>query len=330
MSWNTANVAQQCLKDSGSRSPVPPNDVYHELVSSTPEIEVQAVPSDLEVEADPQSSRFSVRGNAIGGRGNLRSDIAPGPNLQTGSGLPRTGSNASEPLRTHLRRPAASTIACAQKRIMVLPVISKIAATIGTQCYMFKFNFDVEDDSAQAVIPDAFTELSLANTVRIITAHLPLTFMPGGELSPPRRDLFDVRFQLISQNADDPDASEQPSIFNARSALQFFDALSDLVPLVYEGSFVHGKRVLEIGCGTSIPSFYILHRIFSSLPSQNQTHIHLQDLANKKRMVITRLAHSDTKTGVFFLFNAGRLAFVLPFHGGRVRLRIWGFGLVEG
>jgi protein-histidine N-methyltransferase len=121
---------------------------------------------------------------------------------------------------------------------------------------------------------------------------------------------------LISQNADDPDASEQPSI-HARSALHFLDAPSDLVPLVYEGGLktwecsldlasyldsissqfdVSGKRVLEvcihffalmvaysssiasqIGCGTSIPSLYILHRIFSSPPSQNQTHIHLQD-----------------------------------------------------
>lgn len=33
----------------------------------------------------------------------------------------------------------------------------------------------------------------------------------------------------------------------------------------------------QIGCGTSIPSLYILHRIFSAPPSQNQTHIHLQD-----------------------------------------------------
>lgn len=70
------------------------------------------------------------------------------------------------------------------------------------------------------------------------------------------------------------------------------------MPLVYEGGLktwecsldlpsyldgissqfdVSGKRVLEIGCGTSIPSLYILHRIFSSPPSQNQTHVHLQD-----------------------------------------------------
>ncbi|KAG1741561.1 uncharacterized protein EDB91DRAFT_1131145 [Suillus paluster] len=188
---------------------------------------------------------------------------------------------------------------------------------------MFKFNFDVEDDgeqgigslgensttqnrgpaSAQTVVPDAFTELSLVNALdslpsKISYSPITIPLASGGELSLPRRDLFDARFQLISQNADDPDASEQPSVVNARSALQFLDAPSDLVPLVYEGGLktwecsldlasyldsissqfdVRGKRVLEIGCGTSIPSLYILHRIFSSPPSQNQTHIHLQD-----------------------------------------------------
>lgn len=72
---------------------------------------------------------------------------------------------------------------------------------------------------------------------------------------------------MISHNADDLDASEQPSNANAQSALQFLNAPSDLVPLVYEGGLktwecsldlatyldsissrfeVHGKRVLEV------------------------------------------------------------------------------------
>lgn len=185
---------------------------------------------------------------------------------------------------------------------------------------MFKFNFDVDDDTGQntdvyhttqthgpdstQAVPAAFTELSLADALNNLPSKIsysPITIplASGGELLLPRRDLFDARFQLISQNADadDPDALEQPSI-NARSALHFLDTPSDLVPLVYEGGLktwecsldlasyldgissrfdVSGKRVLEIGCGTSIPSLYILHRIFSSPPSQNQTHIHLQD-----------------------------------------------------
>ncbi|KAG1760190.1 hypothetical protein EDD22DRAFT_902342 [Suillus occidentalis] len=140
---------------------------------------------------------------------------------------------------------------------------------------MFKFNFDVEDGteqstadmnhttpnngphSVQAVVPESFTELSLADA--------------------------------------------QPSI-NERSALHFLDAPSDLGGLkTWECSLdlasyldgissqfdVSGKRVLEIGCGTSIT------------PSQNQTHIHLQDynasvleLVTIPNIILTWCSHS--------------------------------------
>ncbi|KXN85582.1 Histidine protein methyltransferase 1 [Leucoagaricus sp. SymC.cos] len=89
------------------------------------------------------------------------------------------------------------------------------------------------------------------------------------------------------------------------SALQFIEAPSDLVPRVYEGGLktwecsldlveyldstygegaegFHGRSVLELGCGTAVPSLYILHHIFSSpLPSDGtplpETVIYLQD-----------------------------------------------------
>jgi protein-histidine N-methyltransferase len=72
---------------------------------------------------------------------------------------------------------------------------------------------------------------------------------------------------LISQNTDDLDAEDQPSNDHTQSALQFLNAPSDLVPLVYEGGLktwecsldlasyldsigsqfdVRGKRVLEV------------------------------------------------------------------------------------
>lgn len=53
-----------------------------------------------------------------------------------------------------------------------------------------------------------------------------------------RRDLFDARFQLISEGTGNPESAGQllngsdPSL---ASALQFIDDPSDLVPLVYEG-----------------------------------------------------------------------------------------------
>ena len=83
-----------------------------------------------------------------------------------------------------------------------------------------------------------------------------------------RRDLFDARFQLISEGAGDgrePLADENE--MNGRTqALEFLDAPSDVVPGVYEGGLktwecsldlvdyldgisngiVRGKRVLEV------------------------------------------------------------------------------------
>ncbi|KAG7086585.1 hypothetical protein E1B28_002531 [Marasmius oreades] len=85
-----------------------------------------------------------------------------------------------------------------------------------------------------------------------------------------------------------------------KAALAFIDQPSDLVPGVYEGglktwecsldlvdyldrskktdAFVaRGKRILEIGCGTAIPSIHILNELFSSPVHSKETEIHLQD-----------------------------------------------------
>ena len=139
----------------------------------------------------------------------------------------------------------------------------------------------------------------------------------GPPLTLVRRDLFDARFQLISEDEYGPHANDQPHPAGA-SALEFIEAPSDLVPGVYEGGLktwecsldivnyldvladdftdtdIRGKRLLEVqfcrvyditqltqyqvGCGTSIPSLYILHRLFSSsITTSKYTQLHLQD-----------------------------------------------------
>ncbi|THH07555.1 hypothetical protein EW145_g3303 [Phellinidium pouzarii] len=121
-----------------------------------------------------------------------------------------------------------------------------------------------------------------------------------------RRDLFDVRYQLISQ--DDPPLavvdSENPlkgheEHSDASRGLTFIDNPSDLVPGVYEGGlktwecsldlvdclasangeasgpgrsdWVRGKRILEIGCGTAIPSIYLLETFFAQASPKDTT-----------------------------------------------------------
>jgi protein-histidine N-methyltransferase len=69
-----------------------------------------------------------------------------------------------------------------------------------------------------------------------------------------RRDLFDARFQLISEGAGDSvesgqqgsneDASEKKEV--DRKALEYLDAPSDLVPGVYEGGLKTWECSLDL------------------------------------------------------------------------------------
>ncbi|KAI0707580.1 hypothetical protein C8T65DRAFT_650930 [Cerioporus squamosus] len=189
---------------------------------------------------------------------------------------------------------------------------------------MFKFDFDVDDvdEGVESVfqaegfasstdarakagilenaVEDASNEIALHDLV----AKLPpaISFSPlsvplssGREMILSRRDLFDARFQLIS----DDDAATK----NGHSEVDFVDAPSDLVPGVYEGGLktwecsldlvdclhsiygsevatkIRGKRIIELGCGTAIPSTYLLQSVFSADPqeSADEVVVHLQD-----------------------------------------------------
>ncbi|KAF9525757.1 hypothetical protein CPB83DRAFT_795892 [Crepidotus variabilis] len=202
---------------------------------------------------------------------------------------------------------------------------------------MFKFDFDIQDvedgideafnitrnkteenknESLQALQlpkPESFAELPIADLLDALPSlisYSPLSVpvsSPRKSVTLLRRDLFDARFQLISEGAGD--AVEAEDVLNSstkKTALGFLENPSDLVPGVYEGglktwecsldlveyldnvqyqsnySFA-GKKILELGCGTGIPSAFIVHELFSSqsIISDHQdcpqTVIHLQD-----------------------------------------------------
>jgi len=106
-----------------------------------------------------------------------------------------------------------------------------------------------------------------------------------------RRDLFDARFQLINDDEDDDEVGEEEEEVKAnRGAKKPNDwetfsagADTDLIPGVYEGGFktwecsldlishlnerliketdsswLRSKRITELGCGTAMPSMYLL------------------------------------------------------------------------
>ncbi|KAH9477610.1 Histidine protein methyltransferase 1 [Psilocybe cubensis] len=207
---------------------------------------------------------------------------------------------------------------------------------------MFKFDFDIDDaDNAEELLGINLESLSIQDpstkTEQLLElepfSELTLTTLLDGvpdqiSYSPLfislsstrkstcllRRDLFDARFQLISEGAgdvvDEPAINQQDEnnasdLKTARKALEFLSAPSDLVPGVYEGglktwecsldlvdyldslketskyeSFV-GKKILEVGCGTGVPTMYIFRELlYSSKPGDTplqKTVLQLQD-----------------------------------------------------
>ncbi|KAK0475540.1 hypothetical protein IW261DRAFT_1494931 [Armillaria novae-zelandiae] len=169
---------------------------------------------------------------------------------------------------------------------------------------MFKFDFDIDDPAdnldisvsapaARATVKDAeinqdpFVEVSLQHLVDCLPSLIscsPLSIpSSGGDVILARRDLFDARFQLINDEVND----EQRDI---SSTLGFLNAPSDLVEGIYEGGLktwecsldikspvFEGRRIFEVGCGTAVPSVYILQKLFSGLPHGKETQLHLQD-----------------------------------------------------
>jgi len=106
------------------------------------------------------------------------------------------------------------------------------------------------------------------------------------KLTLPRRDLFDARFQLISEGRGDTDDGKEDKNtlkdkqLDSSSALEFLDSPSDLVPGVYEGGLktwecsldlvdyldcmkdgsgyegIQGKRILEV----ELYNYFGLHK----------------------------------------------------------------------
>ncbi|CAA7268519.1 unnamed protein product [Cyclocybe aegerita] len=212
---------------------------------------------------------------------------------------------------------------------------------------MFKFDFDIEDaedlDVVNSNVPnrkekdssdvsvtlESFAEVPIVQLLDILPSlisYSPLRIPLASsreELTLLRRDLFDARFQLISEGVGDAVnasqiLSEEPPISSQllrdRKALDFLDAPSDLVPGVYEGGLktwecsldlvdyldtlkdvlgyegFEGKKVLELGCGTGVPSLYILYELLSAVSTSSaskKTEIHLQDYNQSVLQLVT-------------------------------------------
>lgn len=139
-----------------------------------------------------------------------------------------------------------------------------------------------------------------------------------------RRDLFDARFQMLLDEDEDEDEGEGEG--KAEKPMQMaqekanVDAESDLIPGVYEGglktwecaldlvetldalhttaggsegdgswsSRLSGKHVLELGCGTALPTLFILSQVLQDPPQSGEgLTLHLADYNAQVLQLVT-------------------------------------------
>ncbi len=115
-----------------------------------------------------------------------------------------------------------------------------------------------------------------------------------------RRDLFDARFQMLLDDEESPDTAMDAQV----------DAQSDLIPGVYEGGLktwecaldlvetldgLHsgrwsehftGKRILELGCGTALPSLFMLTQVLNE-PAGVEMTLNLADYNAQVLQLVT-------------------------------------------
>jgi protein-histidine N-methyltransferase len=162
----------------------------------------------------------------------------------------------------------------------------------------------------------------------------------------PHRDLYDARFQIISEGAlsdeedeendgmeteETPQSSTLPPLIldrrNHPRDLEYIDAPSDVIPNIYEGGLktweccidvvgylsqleglpFRGRAVLEVGCGTAMPTAYLLQSLFNEAThsSEKRTSIHLQDynksvleLVTLPNLILAWCKHASHETQV--------------------------------
>ncbi|KZS97174.1 hypothetical protein SISNIDRAFT_482108 [Sistotremastrum niveocremeum HHB9708] len=194
---------------------------------------------------------------------------------------------------------------------------------------MFKFDFNVEDldeeisqdlgGLSNETTPDARTpQTDVPETLVAAETHslekmlsklpdsisysfIPIQLENGSSVNLPKRELFDARLQLLSSDEDSDDA------------LRGLGEPSDLLAGIYEGGFKtwecsldlasttsrlllnlldENLRVFELGCGTAIPSLFVLHSKLSQPVKENTKQkplfLHVQDY-NKSVLELSTL-----------------------------------------
>ncbi|KAK6532970.1 hypothetical protein TWF281_007137 [Arthrobotrys megalospora] len=177
----------------------------------------------------------------------------------------------------------------------------------------FKFNFDIEMDGEDVETPyveptpDTFVQSPSSASSRVpaqlhsldeLISKLPphIAYSPlsipltsSKTITIPRRELFDVKMQLMaednnpstnaSQNFSAAFTDEDIRTNTYEGGLKSWECSSDLVKQLVSDSEIwknSSHRILELGCGTALPSCYILQTLLSS-PGDHPVHLTLAD-----------------------------------------------------
>ncbi|KAF8426259.1 hypothetical protein EV426DRAFT_21295 [Tirmania nivea] len=159
----------------------------------------------------------------------------------------------------------------------------------------------------QAAAPPRFHTLEeLVSTLPLNISYSILTIANSSNaIHIPRRELYDVRMQLMAEDDGNPADAPAPQSASAECSgeqekertalLTFINGNEDVRPGVYEGGLkswecsvdlvrylsshpdaLHHCSVLELGCGTSLPSLYLLRQALESATAGAYT-LHLAD-----------------------------------------------------
>ncbi|EPS40940.1 hypothetical protein H072_5176 [Dactylellina haptotyla CBS 200.50] len=178
----------------------------------------------------------------------------------------------------------------------------------------FKFNFDLpadeaetgaqtngemDADTATGALSDSSRIPAQSHTLDELMAKLPphiaystlkIPRSSSHTVSIPRRELFDVKMQLMTEDnmaSSDPNTQGFSAAFTDEDirtntyegGLKSWECSSDLVKQLADDVDTwknSAGRIIELGCGTALPSCYILQTLLSS-SNTHPTHITLAD-----------------------------------------------------
>ena len=139
-------------------------------------------------------------------------------------------------------------------------------------------NTAADDDDAAVYVPSLPATLhNLATLLPTLPQNISYTIISAGRTLIPRRELYDVRMQLMSED-DDPSSTttltERVAAIGLgdedirtrvyEGGLKSWECSLDLAAYLSEAATVLPASVAELGCGTALPSLVLLQRLLAA------------------------------------------------------------------